>query len=131
MTEFSILRDGSYVVVTLDELIAHLIEQGWRDDEILDHLRPPTRPGLGLRAARELAMHVANLRGPLPPGLDPELVRAYRKCQTREPRPTQRDLADAMGFQSEDAIRDRLRAAGIDDYRSLHDVIAALPEPSA
>ena len=121
-SEYSVLSDGEWRIISFDEFITHLINEGWQDDEIIDRLGHPK----GLRAARDLRRHVAGLRGPGPVPLDAALIAAYRRCKAR--RPKQLDVAGEMGYESEDPVRDALRKAGIPDYRKIHALIAALPE---
>lgn len=65
--------------------------------------------------------------GRTPATLDAEIVAAYRRLVKKgHRRPSQVNLAEEAGFESEDAIRARLRAAGITDYRKIHAAIAAL-----
>ena len=54
------------------------------------------------------------------------IVRAYRSCQRPESRrPSQLQVANVMGFDTEQPLRDRLRRIGIADWRAVHARVAA------
>lgn len=121
ITEYSLRGpDGNWRVVTFAEALAHYVNEGWQTDEIIERFRP-----VGLHSTRALERWIERLRGGSA-SLDPELAAAYRRCQVQGlRRPSQSELAGEMGFDSEDPIRARLRAAGISEYRKLHAIMAA------
>ena len=51
------------------------------------------------------------------------IVKAYRACG--EARPSQIHVAQVMGFDTEQPLRDRLRGLGIRHWRAVHPLIAA------
>jgi hypothetical protein len=55
-----------------------------------------------------------------------QIVEAYRRCV--DPRPKEIDVAQEMGFSTEQPLRDRLRPRGITRWPQIHAIIAAEPE---
>lgn len=106
----------------LNELINKLMDQGDSDDQIIRLLTTP----LGPERFDAMAKWVRQIRSVRPGRADwLAIVRAYRACPT--PRPTQMMVAEQLGFGSEDPLRDRLRAQGIDSWHNVHARVAAEP----
>lgn len=55
-----------------------------------------------------------------------QIVEAYRA--TGKLRPKQIEVAQSLGFDTEQPVRDRLRERGIGHWRKVHAVIAREPE---
>jgi hypothetical protein len=115
----------------------------YKDDEILDDVdQIGLRRGrpMSLRDRRLIAAAIVEIRqergesaagdsGLARPDLWTKanwlaIVKAYRACGSRA---TQQAVAEAMGFDSEQPVRDRLRSVNVPDWRAVHDLIATGP----
>jgi hypothetical protein len=110
--------------VTDDDVNAYIHEQRMPATEVALQLMAQYTEHLSaqLEAARQ------------PPDLwhDPEwiaIVRAYRSIRAQ--RPSQMDVADRMGFDTEQPLRDRLRRLRIRHWRAVHALIRADPDGSS
>ena len=54
------------------------------------------------------------------------IVEVYRS--RGKPRPSQLEVAEEMGFNTEHPLRDRLRALGIVDWRAVHALVKGQPQ---
>jgi hypothetical protein len=108
---------------TADELLAMMGSPDFhvridpRDgSRIIEEYYPPNRTRRAIEPAPELWARHEWLA----------VVHAYRECS--EKRPSQARVAEQMGFDSEQPLRDRLRPLGILTWRTVHALIAAHDE---
>jgi hypothetical protein len=120
------------------EYIERLIEIGWTDDQIIEGFARQVPPFLELpghelfwlnspRDTRRLRARLAEIRAARPVvkiEVPVDIARNYRALVAAgNRRPSQSQVANRMGFTTDQPVRMRLRKAGIVDWRHVHDLI--------